>query len=201
MIRRLAPTLAFSCSIAAIVILIGPRDLESYDTAFFSLDRGTAVQSEHVLGHPVYTLSLGLGLRLPLHGSLGASPVAAIGPFLPMPLTYGLLLACAIASAVMVVRYALDPVCGRLVSWLAVVHLFCSMPIVTYTISSDWPEIVVAYIAIVACVFAPHALLAARAARSTTERRIVWISIAGVVWSLVAVAHSGYWPHIAATLV
>ena len=201
MIRRLAPTLAFSCSIAALVILIGPRDLESYDTAFFSLDRGTAVQSEHVLGHPVYTLSLGLGLRLPLHGSLGASPVAALGPLLPMPLTYGLLLACAIASALMVVRYALEPMCGRLVSWLAVVHLFCSMPIVTYTISSDWPEIVVAYIAIVACVFAPHAMLAARAARSTAEGRLVWLSIAGVVWSLVAVAHSGYWPHIAATLV
>src|ERR1041384_2824723 len=180
MIRRFAPTLAFSCSIVAMVILVGTRDLESYETAFFSLDRGTAVQSEHVLGHPVYTLSLGLGLRLPLHGSLGASPIAALGPFLPMPLTYGLLLACAIASAVMVVRYALEPMCGRLVSWLAIAHLFCSMPIVTYTIASDWPEIVVAYIAIVACVFAPHALLEARVARSSKVRRIVWLSIAGL---------------------
>jgi hypothetical protein len=48
MSRQIALTLAFSGTIAALVILIGPGDLESYDTAFFSLDR---------------------------HGSLGASPV------------------------------------------------------------------------------------------------------------------------------
>jgi hypothetical protein len=201
MLRRLAPVLAFASCIAATVILIGPSDLESYDTAFFSLDRGTAVQSEHVLGHPVYTLSLGLGLRLPLHGSLGASPAAALAPYLPMPFAYGLLLVCAIASAVVVVRCALEPICGRLVSWFAIAHLFCSLPIVTYTIASDWPEIAVAYMAIVACVFAPHALLAARGAEGPTARRVVWLSVAGLVWSLVSVAHSGYWPHLAATLV
>ena len=200
MLRRVAPTLAFACGIAATVILIGPGDLESYDTAFFSLDRGTAVQAEHVLGHPVYTLSLGLGLRLPLHGSLGASPAAAVAPYVPMPVTYGLLLVFAIASAVVVVRYALEPICGRLVSWLTIAHLFCSLPIVTYTIASDWPEIVVAYIAIVACVCAPHALLTTRGVEGSTARRVVWWSIAGLVWSLVSVAHSGYWPHLAATL-
>ena len=202
MLRRLAPTLAFSGTIAAIVILIGPSDLESYDTAFFSLDRGTAVEAVHVLGHPVYTLSLGLGLRLPLHGSLGASPAAALSPYVPMPVTYGLLLVCAIASAVLIVKHALQPMCGRLVAWLAIGHLFLSLPIVTYTIAADWPEIVVAYIAIVACVFAPHAFLATRdPAASSAARLVMWLSIAGVIWSLVAVAHSGYWPHIAATLV
>jgi len=202
MLRRLAPTLAFSSTIAAIVILIGPSDLESYDTAFFSLDRGTAVDAVHVLGHPVYTLSLGLGLRLPLHGSLGASPAAALSPYVPMPVTYGLLLVCAIASAVLIVKHALQPLCGRLIAWLAIGHLFLSLPIATYTIAADWPEIVVAYIAIVACVFAPHALLATRDRdASSAARRGLWLSIAGVVWSLVAVAHSGYWPHIAATLV
>lgn len=201
MLRRIAPTLAFALGIAAIVILIGPSDLESYDTALFSLDRGTAVESVHVFGHPVYTLSLGLGVRLPLHGSLGASPAAAVSPYLPMPVSYGLLLVCAIASAVLIVRHALDPVCGRLVAWLAVVHLFCSLPIVSYTIAADWPEIVVAYVAIVGCVFAPHALLAAREDPGRGARRVVWLSVAGLVWSLIAVAHSGYWPHIAATLV
>jgi len=198
--RRLAPALAFGCVIAALVILIGPSDLESYDTAFFSLDRGTAVQSEHVLGHPVYTLSLGLGLRLPLHGSLGASPAAALSPYVPMPITYGLLLVVAIASAVMVVQFALEPICGRVIAWLAIAHLFCSLPLVTYTIAADWPEIAGAYIAIVACVFAPHALLAARGLPGSAAR-VLWLSVAGVVWSLISVAHSGYWPHLAATLV
>jgi len=98
-LRRLAPTLACSCVVAAIIIVIGIRDLESYEHAFFSLDRGTAMQAEHVLGHPVYTLSLGLGVRLPLHGSLGASPAAALGQYLPIPITYALLLIVAIASA------------------------------------------------------------------------------------------------------
>jgi hypothetical protein len=140
-------------------------------------------------------------MRLPVHGSLGASPAAAVSPFLPVPVSYGLLLIWAIASAVLVVMYALQPICGRLVSWLAIAHLFCSLPFVTYTIANDWPEIAVAYVAIVACLFAPHALLAVRSEPRLVARRIAWLSIAGRVWSLVAVAHSGYWPHVAATLV
>jgi hypothetical protein len=201
MLRRLAPTLAFSCGLVAIIIVIGPRDLESYDTAIFSLDRGTGMHAADVLGHPLYTLSSGLGLRLPLHGSLGASPAAALSPYVPTPFTYALLLVWAIASAVMVVRHALEPLCGRVVTWWAVALLFCSLPVVTYTIANDWPEIAVTYVALVACVFAPHALLGARdVQRSSAERRVAWLSIAVAVWSLVAVSHSGYWPHIAATL-
>ncbi|HEY7187453.1 MAG TPA: hypothetical protein VH436_12955, partial [Vicinamibacterales bacterium] len=201
-LRRLAPALAFSCCVAAIVVVIGIRDLESYEHAFFSLDRGTAMQAEHVLGHPVYTLSLGLGVRLPLHGSLGASPAAALGQYLPIPITYALLLIVAMASAVMVVRHALEPLCGRFVSWWAVGHLVVSLPVVNYTISDDWPETAVTYFAVIACVFAPHALLAvAESQPSTASRRAAMLALAGLVSSLVAVSHPGYWPLLAVTLI
>jgi hypothetical protein len=198
----LAPTLAFSCAVATIVVVIGVRDLESYEHAFFSLDRGTAIQTERVLGHPVYTLSLGLGVRLPLHGSLGASPAAALGGYLPIPVTYALLLIFAIASAVMVVRHALEPMCGRFVSWWAVSLLVLSLPLVNYTISDDWPETAVTYCAAVACVFAPHALLGlADSQPSAAWRRAGLLLLAGVVSSLLAVSHPGYWPLLAITLV
>src|SRR3989338_5873691 len=134
---RFLSTIAFGGAIAALLILAGTRDLEGYDHSFFSLDRGTAVEAVEVLGHPVYTLALGLGVRLPLHGSLGASPAAAIAPVVPAPLTYWLLMTCAMATALLVVRHALEPLCGRIVSWLATVLLFCSPPIVNYAIYDD----------------------------------------------------------------
>lgn len=201
-VGRLMSALAFGGSVAAAVILIGVRDLESYEHAFFSLDRGTAARTVEILGHPVYTLALGLGVRLPLHGSLGASPVAAVAPYLPVPLTYWCLLAFSISAAVMVVRQALEPVCGRLVSWLAMVLLFCSAPMVNYTIYDDWPETAVTYCAIVACVFAPHALLALRGSQlSANARRLAGLSLAGLVWGLIGASHPGYWPLLAASLV
>lgn len=78
---------------------------------------------------------------------------------MPAPVTYWLLLTLSIALAVLVVRQALEPLCGRIISWLALVVLFCSVPMVTYTIFDDWPETAVTYCAFVACVFAPHALV------------------------------------------
>ena len=201
-VGRLMSALAFGGSVAAGAILIGVRDLESYVHAFFSLDRGTAARAVEVLGHPVYTLALGLGVRLPLHGSLGASPAAAVAPYLPAPLTYWCLLAFSISAAVMVVRHALEPICGRLLSWLAMVLLFYSVPMVNYTIYDDWPETAVTYCAIVACVFAPHAFLAVRELQlSDHARRVASLSLAGLMWGLIGVAHPGYWPLLAASLV
>lgn len=200
--RRLTAALAAGGSIAAMVILLGTRDLESYEHVFFSLDRGTAVESEYVLGLPVYTLAVGLGVRLPLQGSLGASPVARLAPYLPDPLTYGLLLTFAIAAAVLLVRYALEPLCGRYMTWLAVVLLFCSLPTAAYTIYGDWPELAVTYCAFIGCVFAPHALLALLdAGSSATARHLAGLSVTVTVWGLVALSHAGYWPLVAAALV
>lgn len=201
-VRRLTSALAFGGSMAAIALLVGTRDMESYEHAFFSLDRGTAVQAVHVLGHPVYTLAIGLGVRLPLQASLGASPVAALAPYMPAPLTYWALLAFSIAAVVMVVRHALEPVCGRLVSWLAMVLLFCSVPMVNYTVSDDFPEAAVTYCAFVGCVFAPHALLALLDSHaSSNARRLAGLSVAGTVWSLVGLSHPGFWPLLAGALV
>lgn len=197
-----ASTLAFSAGLAAMIIVFGTRDLESYEHVFFSLDRGTALESVHVFGHPVYTLAVGLGVRLPLQASLGASPVAAVSPYLLAPVTYWLLLAVSIATAVLIVRHALEPLCGRLVSWAAVVLLFCSVPIVTYTVYNDWPEVVVTYCAFVGCVFAPHALLAMLdSQRPSHIRRLGSLSLAGLVWGLVALSHPGYWPLLAVAIV
>lgn len=199
---RAASVLFFGGGVAAMAIYVGTRDLESFETAFFSLDRGTAATAVRVLGQPVYTTALGLGVRLPLHGNLGASPGAALAPYLPAPLTYWLLLAFSIAASAMVVRHALEPICGRAVSWLALVFLFCSAPTVNYTLYDDWPETAVTYFAFVACVFAPHALLASvGAATPLTIRRLAVLSIAGTLWGLIALSHPGYWPLLAATLV
>ncbi|MBI4487122.1 MAG: hypothetical protein HY655_14050 [Acidobacteria bacterium] len=200
--RSLISTLAFGGGVAAIIVLLGARDLESYEHAFFSLDRGTAVEAVRVLGLPVHTLAVGLGVRLPLHGSLGASPAARLASYLPAPLTYWLLLALSITAAVFIIRHALAPLCDRGVVWLAAVVLFCSVPVVAYTIYADWPEVAVTYSASVGCVFAPHALLALLgAAGPASARRLAGYSLAGIVWGLVAVSHPGYWPLVAAALV
>lgn len=188
--------------VATAIVLVGTRDLESFETAFFSLDREATAAVVRVLGQPVYTMAVGLGVRLPLHGSLGASPAAALAQHLPGPLTYWLLIAFAIAGSTLVVRHALEPIVGRVVAWLAIVLVFCSVPLVNYTIYDDWPETAVTYCAFVACVFAPHALLASLAARgSSAVRRIAVLAIAATVWSLIALSHPGYWPLLAGTLV
>ena len=200
--RRLVSALAFGGCVAGIAALLGSRDLESYEHVFFSLDRGTAVESVRVMGHPVYTLALGLGVRLPLQGSVGSSPGALLAPFLPAPLAYWLLLAFSIGAAVLVARHALAPLCGGAVSWLAAVLLFWSAPIVDYTISVDWLGTALTYCAFVACVFAPHALLTLLdSAPSRAARWIAALSVAGTVWGLIAVSHAGHWPILAGTLV
>jgi len=188
--------------VAAVVALLGAHDLEGYELSFFSLNRGTAVEATGVLGQPVYTLAVGYGVRLPLHGSLGASPAAVLAPHLPAPLTYWLVLALAIGAAALVTRQALEALCGRLISWLALVLLFCSVPIVNYTIHDDWPETAVTYCAFVGCVFAPKALLSLLdSTASSNRRRLGALSVAGIVWSLMALSHAGYWPLLAVTLV
>lgn len=198
---RLLSALAFGGILAAVVILLGTRDMESYDHAVFSLDRGTAVPAVEVFGHPVFTLAVGLGVRLPLHGSLGSSPAAVAAPFVAAPVTYWLLITFSIGAALLVVRHALEPLCGRLVSWLAAFLLFCAPPLVNYTIYDDWPETAVTYCAFVACVFAPHALLTLLdAGRSPRLRRIGALSVAATVWALLSASHQGYWPLLAVTL-
>ena len=197
---RLIAAFALGGSIAAVAILVGTRDLESYEHAVFSLNRGTAVDAVSVLGQPVYTLAVGFGVRLPLHGSLGASPAAILAPYLPVPLTYWLLLAFTIAAATLIVRQALEPTCGRLVSWMAAVLVFCSVPMVNYTIYDDWPETAVTYCAFVACVFAPHAMLDSLRSASGRAGRIGVLAVAATVWALVVLAHPGYWPLLALTL-
>jgi hypothetical protein len=200
--HRLTPSLAFGSVIAAAATWLGTRDLESYEHSFFSLDRGTAARAVEVLGHPVYTLALGLGVRLPLHGSLGASPAAALSQYLPAPLTYWCLLAVSIAAAVLLARHSFEPICGRLLSWVATILAFCSPAFVNYTIYSDWPETAVTYCAFVACVCAPHALLALLdAPRSRTQQVLVSTCVAGIVWSLIGASHPGYWPLLALALV
>lgn len=194
--------LVFGGCVAAAIVLVGTRDLEGFETSFFSLDREAAVAVVRVLGQPVYTMAVGLGVRLPLHGSLGASPAAALAPYLPGPWIYWLLIAFSIAGSALVVRHALEPIAGRAVSWLAIVLVFSSVPLVNYSIYDDWPETAVTYCAFVACVFAPHALLTALATRdSPAVRRIAVLAIAATVWSLIALSHPGYWPQLAGTLV
>jgi hypothetical protein len=199
---RLIAVLAFGGSLACIAIAVGTRDLESYETAFFSLNRGSAVETVSVLGQPVHTLSLGLGVRLPLHGNLGASPAAIVAPYLPEPVTYAILLSLAIAAAVLLVCHALEPVCGRVLAWLAAGLLFCSVPMVNYTIYDDWPETAVTYCVFVGAVFAPHAMLAVlHPARSRAAGAMAALSVAATVAALVALAHPGYWLLVAAALV
>src|ERR1051325_8668125 len=91
-VASLMGAFAFGALLAAFVTLIGTHDLENYNHSFFSLDRGTRMEMIKVFGQPVYTLAVGLGVRLPLHGNLGASPAAMLAPRLPEPITYWLLL-------------------------------------------------------------------------------------------------------------
>jgi hypothetical protein len=199
---RLIAALAFGGCLACAAIAVGTRDLESYETAVFSLNRGTGVETVGVLGQPVHTLSLGLGVRLPLHGNLGASPAAWLAPYLPVPVTYAMLLTLAIAAAVLLVWHGLEPTCGRLIAWLAAALLFCSVPMVNYTIYDDWPETAVTYCAFVGAVFAPHAMLAVlHAGRSRAARLVASSSVAATVAALLSLAHPGYWPLLAAALV
>lgn len=199
--RRLASTLAFGAAVATCLTFVGTRDLENYDHAVFSLDRGTAVEFVRVLGQPVYTTALGFGVRLPLHGNLAASPAAAVAPFVALPIAYWLLITFSISAAVMVVRSALEPLAGRLISWLAVVLLFWSVPMVSYTIYNDWPETAVTYCAIVICVFAPQAYLALCGLPSAAARRFAALSLAATVWGAVALSHPGYSQLLACSLV
>ncbi len=186
---RMASTLIFSGSIATTVVWLGTRDLESYDHSLFSLDRGTAATSVQVLGQPVYTLAVGFGVRLPLHGSLGASPAARLARHLPVPLTYWFLITFGIAVAAAIMRHALEPLCGRLITWLAVILQFWSVPVANYTFFDDWPETALTYCACVACVYAPHAMLA------TGRWGAGFAAIAA--GALVSAAHPGYWPLLA----
>jgi hypothetical protein len=195
---RMRSTFALAGGIATIVLLVGTQDLESYDHAFFSLDRGTRAESVRMFGQPMYTLALAFGVRLPLHGNLGASPAAALAPYLPAPATYWLLLGLAIAVAAVLVRGALRPLCGPAVTWFSLVLLFWSVPIANYAIFADWPETAVTYCAFVGCVFGPHAFLALGGS--------VWLGlrarliVAAAVCGLVAGAHPGYWPLLAAAV-
>jgi hypothetical protein len=199
---RLTAALAFAGMIAAIVVLLGTRDLESYEHVFVSLDRGTGMTTVRVQGHPVYTLALGLGVRLPLQGSVAGSPAVRLAPFLPDPLAYWLILTLSIAAAVLIAQHALEPFCGASVSWLAMLVLFWSIPIVNYTIYDDWIETTLTYCACIACVFAPHAFLTLLdPRRSTAERRVGGTSLAAGMFGLMTTSHAGHWPIMAASLV
>ncbi len=200
--RQAIATLVLAGGIAGGIVFFGTRDLESYEHAFFSLDRGTSVASVQVLGHPVYTYSVGLGVRLPLQSSFGASPVSAAARILPAPVSYWLLITFSFACTLLVLRQALEPICGRLATWIAAVLVFCSVPVVTYAVYNDWPDVTFTYCAMVVSVFAPQALLATLAApRPARARTIGALSVAALTWGAVALSHPGYWPHIAATLV
>src|SRR6187401_249680 len=84
-LRTLQWSLLVGALLSAFIIAIGNRDLENYEHSFFSLNRGTRTETVKAFGQPVYTLALGLGVRLPLHGNLGASPAAAVAPFVWEP--------------------------------------------------------------------------------------------------------------------
>jgi hypothetical protein len=197
----LAECLILAGALAAFITLIGTSDLENYDHSFLSLDRGTGFDTLNVLGRPVFTLALGLGVRLPLHGGLQASPAAVLAPYLPEPVTYWLLLTLAMGAAALVVRYAIEPLCGWVSSALATCLLFWSLPIVNYTITDDWPETALTYCAFVVCIFAPHALVELRTGPADATRRgIAGVSILGLLWSALVASHAGYWPLLAVTL-
>jgi hypothetical protein len=199
---RVGTAFAFGAAIATPATWIGTRDLESYEHVFFSLDRGTAARAIEVLGHPVYTLAVGLGVRLPLQGNLGASPAALAAPYVPPAVTYWLLLTITIALVVLLIRRALEPLGQPWIAWAAATVIFCSVPMVGYAFYGDWPEVVVTYCAFVGGIFAPHALLAWRDSASSRARRgIATVVTAGTVAALVAVSHPGYWPLVAMSLI
>ena len=200
-LASLLSALALGAAVATFVTLMGANDLENYDHSFLSLDRGTRFETLKIFGNPAYTLALGLGVRLPLLGSLSASPAAMLAPYIPDPWTYWLLLTLAIGSAALIARHALEPLCGRLVFWMGAYLLFCSLPIVNYTISDDWPDDAVTYCCFVACVFAPHALLVvANTSLGTTRRVVGSLGLLSLVWGAIALSHPGYWPLIVLTL-
>jgi hypothetical protein len=141
-------------------------------------------------------------VRLPLFSNLVASPAGVVAPYLPAPLTYWVLMTCAITLAAFIVRCALEPHCGRLLSWLALMLLFWSASLVNYTLTDDWPHIAVTYPAFEACVFAPHAVLALFHTKEASPRRYlrgVWLAAAA--GGLIGGSHPGYWPLVAGTLV
>jgi hypothetical protein len=191
--------LVLAAGLATLLVWTGTRDLECYENAFCSLNRGTSATVVSSFGQPVYTLSLGLGTRLPLHGNLGASPAAALARVLPDPATHWLLLTLSMAAAALLVVYALQPLAGPLVAWGSILALFWSPPMVTYTVFNDWPETAVTYCALVGGIFAPHAFLMVGARRDATAR---WThpSLIAVTFSLLATAHPGYWPQLAAAV-
>ena len=185
---------------AAALVGAGTRDLECYESAFVSLDRGTAMPAASVAGQPVYTLAVGLGTRLPLHGNLGASPAASVARVLPAPVTHWLLLALSMAAGAAVVLRALEPAGGRLVAWWSVALLFVSVPMVAYTVHNDWPETAVTYCALVGGMFAPHAWVAMRETGHGRRGFLERIGLLALVASLLAVAHPGYWSQLAAAI-
>ena len=194
-------SLIFAGCLAALITLRGTSDLENYDHSFISLNRGTEFETVKAFGRPTFTLALGLGVRLPLHGGLQASPAAVLAPYVPEPVTFWLLLTLAIGSASLLVRYALAPLCGRVISAAATWLLFWSLPIVNYTITDDWPETALTYCAFVVCIFAPHALVEIRASSAEAKRRaIASVSILGLLWSALVASHPGYWPLLGFTL-
>ncbi len=193
--------LALAACLAAVLVSIGTHDLECYENAFCSLARGTEATAVTVFGQPVYTMSIGLGTRLPLHGNLGASPAAALARWLPDPATHWLLLALSMGAAALLVVHALQPLGGPLVAWGTVAALFWSQPMVAYTVFNDWPETAVTYCALVGGIFAPHALVLAAGPRAVAAAsRWVWPSLLAVVFSLLAAAHPGYWPQLVAAV-
>jgi hypothetical protein len=196
---RTIQAFAFSAIVATALVVVGTRDFETYESAFVSLDRGTALPAASVAGQPVYTLALGLGTRLPLHGNLGASPAAAVARVLPAPVTHWLLLALSMAAGALVVLRALEPVSGRLVAWWSVALLFVSLPMVAYTVHNDWSETAVTYCALVGGMFAPHAWPGLRDG-AATRRRLESVGLLALVASLLAMAHPGYWPQTAAAI-
>src|SRR5687767_3684720 len=170
------------------LVWTGTHDLECYENAFCSLARGTEATTVNAFGQPVYTLSIGLGTRLPLHGNLGASPAAMVARVLPDPATHWLLLTLAMAAAALLIVYALQPLGGSLVAWGAVVAVFWSPPMVTYTVFNDWPETAVTYCALAGGAFAPHALVLAGASGSTSARvRWTRVALLALTFSLLAV--------------
>ena len=188
--------------LATFLSVIGTNDLENYDHAFFSLDRGTRTESVKLFGQPVYTLSLGLGVRLPLDSSLGGSPAAIVAQFVPEPVTFWLMFAIAIAAAAVVLRYALDSACGPRTSTVAALLTFCSLPLVNYAIIDDWPDTALTYCAFVVCTFAPHALAGiAIAPVSAVRRRVAAAAVLALTFSAVVTSHAGHWPFLAVTLV
>ena len=197
---KLLSSLAAAALVAAVLVAVGAHDLECFENAFHSLDRGTDAHHVTVLGQPVYTLSLGLGVRLPLHGNLGASPAALAAPWLPAPVAHWLLLTAALVAAIAVVRVALDPLGGPAVSWLSVLALFASAPLVAYTVHNDWPETAVTYCALVTGIFAPHAFLELLGISRPGRRRLATAGLAAVVFATVAASHPGYWPQLGGAL-